>query len=224
MPVHVPARFLFALSLLLALLASPAPAFAQSAGSQLTAEQTVQPADLTPKELSFYQTLDATAAKDFLATRSYVRLCQQVLDHKLAALQLPDRPAGFSAKYLLAAEPNIINRALADYLVAKESPNHAAQATPLEMTPAQILQPDALSAQERTYYKTLTDPASIQNFIETRSYVRLAEEVAAHKMPAAQLPDKPLGFTAHYLLPGEEATVNQAVAASLAALMKQKVK
>jgi hypothetical protein len=223
--MNVPARILLAVSVCLPLLASAQLASAQSGGSQLTPAQTVKPDDFTPIERNYYQNLDATAAKSFIATRSYVRLCQQVLDHKLAALQLPDKPAGFTVKYLLPGEPNVINRALADYLVAKQNPNHAAsaRAAPFEMTPAQILKPDALSPKELAYYKKLTNPASAKMFIETRSYVRLSQDVVAHKMPAAQLPDKPLGFTRIYLLPGEEAVINEAIAASLVALMKQKI-
>lgn len=36
--------------------------------------------------------------------------------------------------------------------------------------------------------------------------------------------DKPLGFSGEYLLPGEEPIVNQAVADSVSALMRQKTK
>jgi hypothetical protein len=34
-------------------------------------------------------------------------------------LQLPEKPAGFSVKYLLPGGANVINRALADYIVAE---------------------------------------------------------------------------------------------------------
>ncbi len=179
----------------------------------MTPAQTVTPAELTPKELEYYQTLDAAAAKDFIATRSYVRLCQQVLDHKLPALQLPDKPAGFSVKYLLPTEANIINRALAEQIAAEQSPGGAApaRAAPLEMTAAQILSSAALSPKELAYYEKLTEPSLAKSFIDTRSYVRLAQMVASHKMSAPQLPDKPLDFNRSYLLPGEEAVVDQAI-------------
>jgi hypothetical protein len=183
----------------------------------------VKPADLTPQELSYCQTLNPTAASDFLVTRSYVRLCQQVLDHMLPAAQLPDKPVGFSAKYLLPTDPNVINRALADPIVAQQNPGVEPPAA-LEMTPAQILKSADLSPRELTYYKTLTDPTTIKSFIETRSYVRLSQEVVNHEMPAEQLPDKPLGFNLGYLLPGEASVVDGAVAASLTALMQQKMK
>ncbi|MGB9116115.1 hypothetical protein [Bradyrhizobium sp.] len=225
MPMIVLTRFLIAASICIPLLASAVPALAQSGGSQLTAAQTVKPADFSPTERDYYQKLDAAAANSFIATRSYVRLCQQVLDHKLPALQLPDKPAGFTVKYLLPEDPNVINRALAAYVVAKQNPNHAASGpkAALEMTPAQILKSAELTGEELTYYKTLTEPAMVTNFILTRSYARLAQKVIDHKMPALQLPDKPLGFTRNYLLPGEEAVINKAIGASLAALMKKRL-
>ncbi len=224
MPMNILARFLSVASLCFPLLVQPA--LAQAGGSQLTSAQTVKPADFTPTERDYYQKLDAAAAKSFIATRSYVRLCQQVLDRKLPALHLPEKPADFTVKYLLPGEANVINRALAEYVVAQQSPDHAApsRAAALEMTQAQILKPAGLSPKELSYFKTLSDPAKAKMFIETRSYVRLTQDVVANRMPAAQLPDKPLGFTRIYLLPGEEAVVNKAVAASLAALMKQNLR
>jgi hypothetical protein len=74
MPVNVLARFIVALCVCLPFPAQPA--FAQSGGSQLTPAQTVKPADFTATEHDYYQKLDAAAAKSFIATRSYVRLCQ----------------------------------------------------------------------------------------------------------------------------------------------------
>ena len=118
MPVNVVARFLIAASICIQLLASAAPAFAQSGGSQLTAAQTVKPADFSPTELDYYQKLDAAAAKSFIATRSFVRLCQQVLDHKLPALQLPNKPIGFRSSYLLPGEDAVIDEAIAASLTA----------------------------------------------------------------------------------------------------------
>ena len=224
MPVNVLARYVFALCVCLPFLAQPA--FGQSGGLQLTPAQTVKPADFTPTERDYYQKLNAAAAKSFIATRSYVRLCQQVLERKLPALQLPDKPAGFTVKYLLPGEPNVINRALAAYVVAKQNPNSAASATaaPLEMTSAQILKSADLTPKELDYYNKLTNPSAAKAFIETRSYVRLTRKVVAHEMPAAQLPDKPLGFSRSYLLTGEEAVVDQAIAASLTVLMQQKLR
>jgi hypothetical protein len=217
MPVNVLARLLFAASLCLPLLA--APAFAQSSAPKMTTAQLVKPAGLTPTERSYYKKLNAAAAKSFIATRSYVRLCRQVLERKLLALQLPQKPVGFNVKYLLPEDPNIINRALGEQSAVKRNPNHAVAAR--ELTPAQILKPAELTAEELTYYKTLIDPAEAKNFILTRSYMRLAQKVADHKMPALQLPDHPVGFSPDYLLPGEDAVNDKATSALLAIEMKR---
>jgi hypothetical protein len=90
------------------------PASAQ----ELTSAQIVKPADLTEKESAYYQKLtDPQVAKNFLETRSYVRLCQQVIDHKMPAIQLPDKPLGFSVRYLLPGEANLINKAIAQNII-----------------------------------------------------------------------------------------------------------
>jgi hypothetical protein len=79
----------------------------------------VNPANLTEKESAYYQKLtDPVVAKNFLVTRSYVRLCQQVIDHKLPAIQLPDKPLGFSVRYLLPGEATLINTALSESIIA----------------------------------------------------------------------------------------------------------
>jgi hypothetical protein len=39
-----------------------------------------------------------------------------------------------------------------------------------------------------------------------------------------QLPNKPIGFRSSYLLPGEDAVIDEAIAASLTALMQQKLR
>jgi hypothetical protein len=220
-PVNVLARLLVAASLCLPLLASAAPAFAQSVGVQLTAAQMVKPADFTAEERDYYRTLGPAAAKSFIATRSYVRVCRQVVEHKLPALRLPNRPAGFNVKYLLPEDPNIINRALGEYIIAKQSPNHAVTVRP-ELTAAQILKPAQLTAEELSYYKTLTEPAK-KNFILTRSYMRLAQKVADHKMSPLQLPNQPLGFSPDYLLPGEDAVNNKAIGELVAVGLKRKL-
>jgi len=224
MRANVLARSLAAAALCLPLLALVQSAPAQSAGRQMTAAQMITPADFTPTERDYYKTLDAAAAKNFIATRSYVRLCRLVLEHKLPALQLPEKPAGFTVKYLLPDDPSIINRALGHQLAAKQNPNHSALRAQHEMTAAQMLKPAELTAEELTYYKKLTDPAKAKSFIETRSYMRLAKNVVAHKMPAAQLPEQPLGFSLSYLLPGEKAVNDEAIKESLAALMKEKIR
>ena len=95
-------------------------AVAQSESSRLTPAQTISRSDMTKVELDFYQTLNGQAAEDFIVTRSYLRLAQQEIDHKLPPLKFPARkPDGFSVKYLLPDDPSVINRAIADYLTAK---------------------------------------------------------------------------------------------------------
>ena len=86
----------------------------------LSAQQTVQPSDLTQKEADFYQNLtDPKMAKSFIITRSYVRLCRQVIDYTLPPLQLPDKPLGFSARFLLSGETTMINTAISESLKAE---------------------------------------------------------------------------------------------------------
>lgn len=219
MPKTVLAKLLFAASLCWLALVPPGAAFA----SQMTAAQMVKPADFTAEERDYYRKLAPAAAESFIATRSYVRLCRQVLGRKLPAIQLPDRPAGFNVKYLLPEDPTVINRAVGEHLAAKANPNHKVPAQP-ELTATQILKPTQLTAEEQDYYKTLTAPAKARAFILTRSYMRLAQKVADHKMPAMQLPNHPIGFSAEYLLPGEDAVDNKAIGALLAALMKRKLR
>ena len=91
------------------------PAFGQT----LTDRQLIKPGELTQKESDYYQKLtDPEIAKNFLITRSYARLCQQVIDHKLPPRELPDKPLGFSARYLLTGEATMINTAIAESLAA----------------------------------------------------------------------------------------------------------
>jgi len=203
-------RLLLGVWLLLPHPAAPQSSAPQSGGPPLAPAQMIKPADLTQQEFTFYQTLDSAAASDFLVTRSYVRLCQQVVDRKLPAAQLPHKPAGFSAKYLLPTDPNVINRALADSIMARQNPGVEPPAQ-LEMTPAQVLKPSDLSPDELAYYKTLTDPAAIKSFIDTRSYVRLCQTVVNHELPIEQFPVKPLDFNPSFLLPGEADVVNKAI-------------
>ena len=220
MQVNVLAKWGLASSVCLLLAAGAPPTRAQAGGPlPLTPAQTLRPADLTPVEMDQYRTLDPAAAKDFIATRSYVRLCSRVVDGTLPAMQLPARPAGFKADDLLGEDPTVINRALADYLVARDSPDHSARPAWREMTSAQMLRPADLTAEEADYYKTL-DPAAAKGFVLTRSYVRLCRRVLDHTLAAQQLPDKPVGFSIAYLLPGDEDAVDQATAAGFSAREK----
>src|SRR3954447_7912651 len=88
------------------------------------------------------------------------------------------------------------------------------------LKPSQVVSPSALTAQESAYYAKLTDSDIARNFILTRSYVRLCQAVMQKKMPAEQLPDKPLGFSVRYTLPGEVQIINSAIAANIVAQMK----
>jgi hypothetical protein len=88
------------------------------------------------------------------------------------------------------------------------------------LTPAQLLKPDDLTPKELDFYKKQSDPEITKNFIITRSYVRLCQKVIDKKMPAELLPDKPLGFSAHYLLAGEATMINQALSDSIVAMCK----
>jgi hypothetical protein len=98
----------------------PIKSSAQSTNTtELTASQTVSVADLTPKELAYYKTItDPEVARSFIITRSYVRLCQSVMERKMPAEQLPDKPLGFSARFVLPSEVTMINDAIADSIVA----------------------------------------------------------------------------------------------------------
>lgn len=206
------ARYLCIVVTFLALSAPIAVTAAQVAPPAMDAAQMLTPADLTPQELTYYKQLsDPADEKHFIATRSYERLCQRVVDRKLPPTQLPEKPLDFSAKYLLPAEANVINRAIALSLNPK--------AVFLEMSTAQILKPADFTPTELAFYKTLTDGAAAR-FLETRSYARLCKLVVDNKLPASQLPDKPLSFVNSYLLPGEQAVVEQAIAASAAAELR----
>ena len=116
MQMDIGAKLLFILAICLGLQSLNSSAVAQ----QLSPSQIVKPTDLTPKELNYYQQHagEAEVAKNFLITRSYVRLCQQVIDKKLPATKLPDKPLGFSVRYLLPGEANMINEAIAQSVAA----------------------------------------------------------------------------------------------------------
>jgi hypothetical protein len=97
-----------------------------AAGLEMAPSQILKPSELTPKELDYYNKLsDPDVAKNFIITRSYVRLCEKVIDREMPAEQLPDKPLGFSVRYLLAGEATMIDRALSDSIVAmcKTNPN-----------------------------------------------------------------------------------------------------
>lgn len=84
----------------------------------MTTAQMIKPGDMTPDELAYYKTIDPAEAKRFVATRSYVRICQEVVDQKTPALKLPKQPPGFTMNYVLPAEKKILDDALKAYLIA----------------------------------------------------------------------------------------------------------
>jgi hypothetical protein len=96
----------------------PPPGSPASREVDMTAAQMIKPGDMTPDELAYYKTIGPVEAKRFVATRSYVRICQQVVDHKIPALMLPKRPPGFTMIYVLQPEKKILDDALKDYLIA----------------------------------------------------------------------------------------------------------
>ena len=91
----------------LGLLIVAGPTYAQ----ELTASQLVTPTQLTPEERDFYNEAgDPTVKKNFIITRSYVRLAQKVASKEIPPDSFPRRkPKGFSVQYLLPNDPRVIN-------------------------------------------------------------------------------------------------------------------
>lgn len=83
-------------------------------GVELARSQLVTPADLTPIELDYYnKATDPEVKKNFIITRSYVRIAQKVVDKKIPPEAFPvTKPAGFSVQYLLPDDSHVINEAL----------------------------------------------------------------------------------------------------------------
>jgi len=94
------------------------PGSPMSREPDMTAAQLITPADMTQDELTFYKTLGPAESKRFAATRSHVRICQQVVDHKIPALDLPKQPTGFTMIYVLQPEKQLLDDALEAYLIA----------------------------------------------------------------------------------------------------------
>jgi hypothetical protein len=74
----------------------------------------VKPADLTPVERDYYdKATDPQVKKNFIITRSYVRLAQKVVAKTMAPEAYPAaKPNGFSVQYLLPDDPHVLNEAL----------------------------------------------------------------------------------------------------------------
>jgi hypothetical protein len=81
---------------------------------ELDRSQLVTPADLTAIELDYYnKATDPEVKKNFIITRSYVRIAQKVVDKKIPPEAFPvTKPAGFSVQYLLPDDAHVINEAL----------------------------------------------------------------------------------------------------------------
>jgi hypothetical protein len=80
---------------------------------ELAPSQLIKPSDMTPIELDFYnKATDPEVKKNFVITRSYVRIAQKVVDKKIPAEAFPAKPKGFSVQYLLPDDPTVINQAM----------------------------------------------------------------------------------------------------------------
>jgi hypothetical protein len=84
-----------------------------AAGNELAPSQIIKVTDMTAEERAYYNNAtDPVVKKNFIITRSYVRLAQKVVDKKMPASQFPaSRPKGFSVAYLLPDDPSVINQA-----------------------------------------------------------------------------------------------------------------
>lgn len=213
------------LACLAAACACLALASSASGGALLRPGQTLKQAELTPEERAYYDKLvgGPRIQRAFLATRSYVRLAQEVVSGELPAIQLPDRPDDFDSKYLLSDETVMLNRALVVQLTAKDCQGQGPSCIQqhrgfVEMTPAQTLSRDQLDPIDQAIFDKMTDPHQRDEFLKTRSYVRLCQDLKDHKLAAGALPDEPLGFNTNYLRAGEQDMVDDAISANRLAL------
>jgi hypothetical protein len=216
------------LACLAAISAGLALASGASAATILRPGQTLKLAELTPEERAYYDNLvgGPRIQKAFLATRTYVRLCQEAVSGELPAIQLPDRPDGYDSKYLLPDEPVMLNRALVVQLIAKDCLGQAPACLQqhrgfVEMTPAQTLTRDQLDPTDQAVFDKMTDPRQRDEFLKTRSYVALCQDLKAHKLAAGTLPDEPLGFNTSYLRAGEQDMVDDAISANRLAIAER---
>ena len=76
--------------------------------SAMSASRMLSASDLTAAELARFRKLDAIEGRRFLATRSYLRLCQQFVDQKSAGARLPRPPPGTRGSYLSRDEQGLI--------------------------------------------------------------------------------------------------------------------
>ena len=105
--------------------ATPSAGAAFADSNSLAPSQLISTSNLTAKESKYYTTIkDPVVAKNFIITRSYVRLCQAVVDGESPAESLPDKPLGFSVRYLLVGEATMINKAIAASIIAECKKGH----------------------------------------------------------------------------------------------------
>ena len=95
-----------------------------------------------------------------------------------------------------------------------------AQSESSRLTPAQTIGRSDMTKVELDFYQTLGGQAA-EDFIVTRSCVRLAQQEIDHKLPPLKFPArKPNGFSVKYLLPDDPSVINRALGDYLAARMK----
>jgi hypothetical protein len=101
-------------------LQAPMAALGQDAPpSQLAPDQILHPSEFSSTELASYRALtDTTAASNFIATRSYVRVCRQVADEKLSGMRLPSKPPGFRSRYLYPGDEELIDKCVTASIAA----------------------------------------------------------------------------------------------------------
>ena len=79
------------------------------------AEAAPAPAHLTKQDVVIYQALKSypDAARSFLDTRVYVRRCESVVHHQLAADKLGVKPDDYNSKYVTGPERKVVVKAVA---------------------------------------------------------------------------------------------------------------
>jgi len=71
------------------------------------------PAAVNSLALYYKKATDPEVKRNFIITRSYVRIAQKVVAKKISPEEFPvAKPAGFSVQYLLPDDAHVINEAL----------------------------------------------------------------------------------------------------------------
>jgi hypothetical protein len=80
----------------------------------MTPAQLLSASDLNSAEQSKFQTLTSESdRKNFLQTRSYIRLCRAVVSHSMQPETLPLTPLGYDRAYLVDDDADVAKQALA---------------------------------------------------------------------------------------------------------------